>query len=264
MFYFVDDAVGNSAQDFVGDFCPVGCHKIIGCDGTESDEFVICSCVTHNAYGFNTWEDCEELAHFICVTALIHFITKNCIGFLKNTNLFGCNFTDYTHTESRTRERLTPYEVVRKSKLLTYYSYLILEKVFKRFNYTCKVNIFRDTNLVMMCFDFCGIAFTAFDTVGINCTLCKVTLAVAFTDFVPEHLIKFCADDVALFFGFFNTFKLCKELFLTINADKVHIKKLCKGLLYKVALVFSHKSLINENAGKLFTDCLTEKCCGNG
>ena len=119
-------------------------------------------------------------------------------------NLFGCNLTDHTNAESGTGERLTPYKLVRDSELFADFSYLVLEKVFERLNYRLKFYIIRDSYLIVMRLYFCRITLAAFDSIGIYCTLCEESAAVAFTDFASEHFIEFSSDNFSFLFGVNN------------------------------------------------------------
>ena len=106
---FVCDAVGDLCENIVGDFCPIGSHKVVGCDGTDCNEIVIRSMVAHNTDGADSGEHAEELCKVFLVAVLTHFVTKHPIGFLQNLNLFGSYFADNSNAQARSGKRLTPY-----------------------------------------------------------------------------------------------------------------------------------------------------------
>ena len=48
-----------------------------------------------------------------------------------------------------------------------------------------------------------------------------------------------------------------------IYTNKIHIKKFGESFFYKVALVLTHKTLVNKNAGELLADCTGKQACCN-
>ena len=64
--------------------------------------------------------------------------------------------------------------------------------------------------------------------------------------------------------GVNNALEHRKEVVAAIYTDKIHIKEGSEGLLDKISLVLSHKTLIDKNAGELLADGTAEKCSGNG
>ena len=107
--------------------------------------------------------------------------------------------------------------------------------------------------------DLGGVALAALDAVGIDGALSEEAVAVALAYLVPENAVELGADDRALFFGVDYTLELVEESVLTVDADKVHIKELCEGLLHKIALILAHETLIDEDAGELFADSLADE-----
>lgn len=45
----VGDAVGDGCEDIIRNSCPVCGHEVIGCDGTDRNDILVCSVIAHNA-----------------------------------------------------------------------------------------------------------------------------------------------------------------------------------------------------------------------
>ena len=196
--------------------------------------------VTHNADSLNARENAEELSKIFLISVLSHFITQNPIGILKHFNLIGSDFTDNSYAETRTRERLSPNKFLRNTEFFAYCTNLVLKQICKRLNNSEKFNVVGSVYSVMMSFDNIGITLTRLDTVRINSTLCKVTELVLLSDFVPENVEKFGADNLPLLLRVNHTFKLFKENIAAIYSYKIHIKKACECFFNKVAFIFTH------------------------
>lgn len=67
----VCDAVADFGKNIIRNSCPVGSHKVIGCNGSDDNHIVICSVVTHNAYGVDARKNAEELRKVALVTVLL-------------------------------------------------------------------------------------------------------------------------------------------------------------------------------------------------
>ena len=93
-----------------------------------------------------------------------------------------------------------------------------------------------------------GIACTAFDNIGVNRTLYKKIDLAYLLCFFLKYTDEFFADGLSLCFGVGYTFKLADKTVCGIYSDEVYIPVL-KRLLDLVALVLSHKAVINEHAG---------------
>ena len=125
------------------------------------------------------------------------------------------------------------------------------------------MDILGNTHLIVVRFDFRRVSLAALDSVGINGALRKEARAVALADSVPEYVIKLRTDDIALFLRIGDAPELAEEFLLTVDADKVHVKKLGKGLFNKIALVLAHQSLVNKDAGELLADRPADQSGGN-
>ena len=61
---FVYNSAGDSFEDFVRNFCPIGSHSVDTFDDSDSSDIFVGSFVAHHAYGFNGQEDSERLPNF--------------------------------------------------------------------------------------------------------------------------------------------------------------------------------------------------------
>ena len=116
----------------------------------------------------------------------------------------------------------------------------------------------------MMGFDDCGISQTAFDDIGINRTLHQIIYLADFSCFIFKYTDKFRADDFTLLFGVGYALQLGKETLLCICSYEMRIEIAVKNLFYLVAFVFTHQTMVNENAGQLLADCLGNQSRNNG
>ena len=263
MVYFVCYPVGYSCKNIVWYLCPIGCHEVVCCYSSDSYKVVIGSVVAHYAYCLDVRENCKELAQAAFNSAFLDLVTENGVCFLQHLYLILCYLTDYSYTKSWAWERLTPYKLLWYAELFADFSYLIFEEVAKRFYNAVKVDVLRHFHLIVVSF-YCGsVALSAFDSVRVDSTLCEKSAVCFFSDLIPEYLIELCSDSLSLFLWICYAFELFKELLLTVYSYKSHIEKSCESFLNKVALVFSHKALIYEHAGELFTHCTADKSCGN-
>ena len=199
-------AVRNRCKNIVRYSCPIGCHKIICCYCTNCHKVIICSMVTHYTNGINTRQNTEKLCKIFFIAVLCHFVTEHPVSILKHLDFLCCNFTDYTNTKSRTRERLTPDKLFRNTELFADSSYLVLKQIGKRLNDAQEFHILRRIHSVMVCFNNIGITLARFNTIRIDCTLCEKAKLILLSDFIPEHIEKFCTDYLSFFLRVSNTF----------------------------------------------------------
>ena len=92
----------------------------------------------------------------------------------------------------------------------------------------------------MMSLNYIGVALARFNTVGINRALCEIAELVLFSDFIPENIEKFSADNLSFFLGVSNTLELLNKVLAAVDTDKIHIKKRGEGFFDKIALVLTH------------------------
>ena len=160
---------------------------------------------------------------------------------------------------------MSPDQIMRDSKHFSDLAYFVLEEVAKRLDNAFKLNVIRHFNHIMVSFDNCGtsvtgsISFTGFNTVGVNSSLGEEAVCALFTNLVPENIIEFSTDNFTFLFRIAYSLESGEEFIFTIDTDKIHVKEFCKGFFNEIALVLTHKSLIDENAGKLFADCTAKK-----
>ena len=115
----------------------------------------------------------------------------------------------------------------------------------------------------MVALDHRSVAKTRFDNVRVDSTLNKIIYLADLLCFFLEYTNEFLTDYLALALGFFNSRKLAKESLTCIYADKIHAA-VCKCCFNLVALILAHKSVVNENTGKLAADCLCKQLAGYG
>ena len=92
-----------------------------------------------------------------------------------------------------------------------------------------------------------SIAKTAFDDIRVNCALYEIINSADFLCFLLKHAYKFFTYYFALCFRVSHVLESCQKSVLTVYADKINVKLLCKYLLDLVAFVFSHKTVVNKN-----------------
>src|SRR5574344_217971 len=85
-----------------------------------------------------------------------------------------CDFSDDTDTESRTRKRLSVYEIIRNPQFESCLADLIFEEHSERLNYFFELNMIRKTADIMMRFNRSRFAETGFDHVRIYSTLNEI------------------------------------------------------------------------------------------
>ena len=118
-FHLIDDSTCNFSEYFPRKFCGFCGHEI-GCeDGTKCDGIVIGSDIAHTAYGTHIGQGCEVLTECAVDTCLGDLLAVDSVCILYDAYLLCGYLTDDTNTKSRTRERLTVYQIFRNTKLQT-------------------------------------------------------------------------------------------------------------------------------------------------
>ena len=115
----------------------------------------------------------------------------------------------------------------------------------------------------MVALDNCGIARPRLNDVRIDRSLRQIfdmtdLLSLGFKD--PDELL---ADNLSLFFGNGNSIKLRHKSVLGVDSDEINFP-VGECFLDLVALVLSHKAVVNENTGKLASNSLGKKRRTNG
>ena len=148
--YFVDDAVHALLEYFERDVRHFCGHEIVGFDSTQYDGIVVGTEVTHDADGADVRERCEVLVDLTIETGLRDLLAVDGIGILYDAHLLWGYFTDDTYAETRARERLTVYEILRQSELETDTTNLILEEEAQRLDDLLELDIlWQATDIVM-------------------------------------------------------------------------------------------------------------------
>ena len=108
-------------------------------------------------------------------------------------------------------------------------------------------------------YNFC-IALSRLDNVGIYSSLRK-EVSVRYAEsvrLVAENITELRSDYMTFCLRVRNSRKLVKKTFFGIDADKIDVPFFeCR--FYLVALVLSHKTVVNKNASQSFAYRLTEK-----
>ena len=82
MFDFICETVRNTGENIIRDASPVGCHEVIGSNGTDSNEVIICTVIAHNANSTYIGKNSEELLELVLDAALADLVTENSVSFL--------------------------------------------------------------------------------------------------------------------------------------------------------------------------------------
>ena len=167
-------------------------------------------------------------------TALAYLVAENSVCFLKDLYLFLGYLAEDTNSETRTRERLSPYEVVGDTELFADSAYLVLEEVSEGLDSAGELDIIGHFYHVVVGLDDSGAAVTCLiasarlDTVGVDSSLCEEAVCSLLSYLIPENVVELSTDYLTLLLGVGNAFESGEELVLAVYADKVHIKKLCE------------------------------------
>lgn len=265
MLDLIGNPVGDGGQDVVGDAGPVGGHEVVGSDCADCQEVVIGAVVAHDAHGADAGEDAEELGHLALIAVLGHLIPENPVGLLEDFHFLGGDLADDAHAQTGTGEGLPPDQLVGNAQLLAYPADLILEEAAQGLDDVQKLHILGHFDLVVVGFDLIGVALAGLDAVGVDGTLGKEGIVAALAaNLVPEHLIELGSDDFPLLLRVYHAFQALQEMLLAVDPDEMHVKEAGEGLLYKVALIFTHKALVYKDTGQLVPHGPADEACGHG
>ena len=159
------DLVCNSAwclcEDFKGNFCPIAGHKIVCCNGSESNQMVIGSWVAHYAHALCVGYNGEILVDASVKPCGGDFFSENCVRISENFKLILCDFSEASYGKAGTGEGLAVNEKFGNSELKTDLSYLVFKQIAERLYYAVKINILRQTAYIVMALDNGGVARAA-------------------------------------------------------------------------------------------------------
>ena len=199
MRYFVDDTAGNGSENFPRDLCGLGSHKVDGVYGSQGNRVVVSSLIAHNAYGAHIGQGCEVLADIAVDSCFCDLLAVDRVSFLYHLYFLRCYGADNTDSESRTRERLAVYELLRNSEFQTGLTDLVFEEVAERLNDLFEINIIRKSSDIVVGFDHCGFsAETTLYNVRINRSLYKEVNGTDLLCLFLEHTDELLTDDLSL------------------------------------------------------------------
>ena len=117
----------------------------------------------------------------------------------------------------------------------------------------------------MVGLDDCGFAEAGLDNVRINRALNQEVNSTDFLCFLFEDADELLTDDFALCLRLGYAGKLGIKALLCVHADKIQVIRTVwtEDSLNLVAFVFAKKTVVNENAGKLFAYSLRKQHCRN-
>ena len=101
----------------------------------------------------------------------------------------------------------------------------------------------------------CRFASSRFDDIGVDSSLRKEFYIRELSRFLFKDPHEFGTDDLTLLLGIGHAAERRKESLLRVNADKMKVSA-AERRLDLIALVLSHKSVIDEDAVELSRDCL--------
>ena len=184
-----------------------------------------------------------------------YFLTDNRIRVTENVEFFSRQITDNANGKTRTREGLTVDKKIGQIKLSSDLSYLVLKKTAKGFDNALKAYVLGKSAHIVVALYGRRLAVTRFDNIGINGSLSKKCRSADLCRLLVKGFDKKTSDYFSLLFRLPNTLKLAKEFFRCVDSDKIKIA-FCEYFLDFVALVFTHKSVVDKYAGELSGNCL--------
>ena len=261
MLNLINDTISrssNSCRRQHGYFCS---HKVGSGYRTQSDSIIIGTLVAHNANTAHIGQSCKVLARTLAHRQLVYLFTINCICILYDSNLFRSYIADDADCQTRTRERLTCYQVFRQAQLTTGLTNLVLEQITQRLNDFLEINKVRQTANIMMALNSCRFAAeAAFYNVRINGSLCQIVNSTDFLSFFFKYANEFFADNFTFSFRSSYACQLAIEAFACVNADEVDIEltAFTENSANLFTLVFAQQTMIYKYAGQLLADSLSQ------
>ena len=122
---------------------PIGISDYTIREATFEDATLIFEAIDKNREDLRIW------------LPFVDFFTIDEICILYDAYFFFGHFSDNTDTKSRSREWLTEYKLLRKSKFKTCLADFIFEEITKWFNDFFEINILRKSSYVVMRLDHC-------------------------------------------------------------------------------------------------------------
>ena len=112
----VDDLVAHPVHELIGEFSPIGSHCVNAGYSTQGNSVVKGALIAHYAYGAVSQKDCAGLPDLVVEFPLAQTVYEYSIGLLQDCNLGRGNIAYYAYSQTRTRERMTAYKVLRNTQ----------------------------------------------------------------------------------------------------------------------------------------------------
>ena len=194
--YFVDDAVHALLEYFERDVRHFCGHEIVGFDGTQYDSVVVGTEVTHDADRADVCQGSEVLVDLTIQAGLCDLLAVDSVGILYNAYLLRGYLADDTYTETRARERLTVYEILRQAELEADTTNLILEEEAQRLDDLLELDILWQAADIVMRLDHGALAEAGLYDVRIDGALAE---EIDRTDLLRLTLVLMGSDPIKFF-----------------------------------------------------------------
>jgi len=164
---------------------------------------------------------------------------------------------EQANAETRTRERVTPHEVVRNAEFFAECTDFVLVKVGERFEHEALFHEVQNfLHAVVVCLDFVGVlGAAAFDGVGVDGSLSHhplVRIEVELCHFLVLDCQEFLTDDAALRFRRCHALELGEEVFARVTDLEVVHAFLREEVHNLLGFAEAHHSVIHVQAQDLF------------
>ena len=191
-------------------------------------------------------------------TSFSKFFTEDCVSFANCFQTITSDCTKATNAETRTRERLTIYHVVRQAEFYATSANFVFEQLTQRFN-QFKLQVFRETTNIVVRFNNFSSFGTAFCDIRIDGALTEEVNAFNFASFFFEYTNEFFADDFAFLFGVSNAFQFSQEAFSSININQVCIQLVFEYFYYAFRFAFTHQTMVYVYANQVIANSFEEQ-----
>lgn len=144
----VDDSGGDTAEELSVKIEPIGGHVVGGLDGTEGDDLVVDTLVTHDTDGADREEGSEGLGDLAVETGGLNLLDEDVVGLAGNVDLFWGYLTEDTDGNSWSWEGVAPDEILWNAEVGTEDADLILEELTERLN-ELEVHVLEETTNIL-------------------------------------------------------------------------------------------------------------------
>ena len=207
-------------------------------------------------YRFGIGQYRKVLIRTMCQFCLFDFFGKDRIRFFQNVQFLIADLTQDSDSQSRSRERLAVYQFFRQTEFDPGLTDFILEQIFQRFDDLIERHVLRKSPDIVMGFDHGRITFSAFDHIRIDRSLSQDIDLTQLLGFFFKDADEFFTNGFSFIFGIRDPFQFLQKALLRIDPDQLQSKGIPEGLFDHVRFVFSEKSVIHKDAGKIVSDRL--------